>query len=202
MKLWQQISGVLTAMFLLAASAVADETVSETAAADEDISITAPEQDDGHAVDGTLIFTKRIARFCGLGSKDANSSQKIEDCLNSLLRLKYGSQLDKLETFGTIYNADYYQLNAEYLELALQKKSLAGNYEEEIDNAATTSSPTAYNKRALQEKDANLSALAIKNLAEIIDVMASSGNLHALNYISAYENASKTAAPVEREDDE
>ncbi len=157
--------------------------------------------DSGTATDGSLIFPKQMAMFCEISSHDANEGQKIEDCLNKTLALKTGSQRDKVPYQEHMHKV-LWQLSADALDVSAQKKSLAGDAENEIDDAVGESSLLGAsfsaddNIHKKQEQSSSLTKKAAEDMLNVIEILSVQMSLNAMENMNLYE-FSNDSAPVE-----
>lgn len=160
-----------------------------------------PLQDNGTSTDGTMIFPKKMALFCGISSHDIKKTDALKNCMDKMLELKLGTQQFK-ENYSELFKEAYHQMNSYYLDEALNKKSVAGDYEQQIDknideelslDGALPSKEDAINKK--QEQLAKLSGMMAQNTADLLDVYTSQMALNSMQYFYEYEFSDR-AAPI------
>lgn len=110
----------LLAMSLTAVSAYAEET------ADSGLSISAAGvRDNGTTPDGDTAVLKIMAMHCGITSADAKDSAKMVECLNKIAQSS--------NEFASIQYQAMHQASQTSLEMGLNYKSAAGDYEDTLE---------------------------------------------------------------------
>lgn len=156
-------------------------------------------QDSGTSADGKFIFPKDMAMFCGISSHDANSSSKIENCLNKILRLSHGKET-YLKEYAEMFNAMYRQQNSDFYDLAVQTKASAGDVdsqiEEQVDDKVSSKGAKkddSQNVSNAQYKNGLLSKMASYTLLDLTDVTASLNMLQDMKDIHYLETSGNAA---------
>lgn len=159
-------------------------------------------KDNGTDKDGVFIFPKEFALRCDIKSEDVAKEKVMSKCLNEILLLGKGSSIGK-DNIKDVFDKSYHQMNAAYITLALNKKKLASEYEEEMDkilgseifSAAELLDEEASLKKK-QTQIAKLGYMTSKNIVDIIDVYTAQIAIDAMENYGIYE-MSKDAAPIE-----
>jgi len=148
-------------------------------------------KDDGTSADGIFIIPRRMALTCGLDSETALDLAKLDKCKTTL------ANITEEEGFNVIRDEILHQLNKNKLEVALNLKSQAGDYEDiqtEVVNGgfkAKEGSPAmpegkpGVDVRSLQGQLIRLSAQTAKNSLRQIE--AYTGSLDLDNMINFYQ---------------
>lgn len=159
----------------------------------------APLKDNGTGPDGTFIFPKTLALRCDISSSDIHKEDTVKNCLNKILRNSKGSQLHQ-EDYQKIFYDAYHEMNSKYMDIALNKKSAAGDTEDRIDelikgdDMKLSASDNEETVRRKLKNSTNLSALGVQSTLDILDVYNSKLALEAMHNYYGYEFGTEAAA--------
>lgn len=158
----------------------------------------------GRQKDGVLILPKKLALECP--DFDITKDDAVAECVNKLLRMNKAAKAYEAGDAVEIFREAYRQMNSEYNQIALTKKHLAGDVENQIeketgeDKLDGAFADKGERIRKKQEQSVNLSAMATKNMVDMLDVYSSSIALQNMHYIYTYEFSKDSAAVPEKED--
>lgn len=158
----------------------------------------------GRQKDGVLILPKKLALECP--DFDITKDDAVAECVNKLLRMNKAAKAYEAGDAVEIFREAYRQMNSEYNQIALTKKHLAGDVENQIeketgeDKMDGAFADKGERIRKKQEQSVNLSAMATKNMVDLMDVYSSSIALQNMHYIYTYEFSKDSAAVPEKED--
>lgn len=184
----------LLAMSLTAVSAYAEET------ADSGLSISAAGvRDNGTTPDGDTAVLKIMAMHCGITSADAKDSAKMVECLNKVAQTSNG--------IASIQNQAMHQASQTSLEMGLNYKSAAGDYEDTLEEkldsgsgvqagsvaAGGEDSAEGEDLRKDQTKNVKISSRNAVTMSQLIAVRSNQIWLDAMEayflYDAAYRNS-------------
>lgn len=149
--------------------------------------------DDGRGADGVLIFPKKFAMFCDIGSSDIWVDGTVKQCLDKILSLKKASGV-QFQEYSSFFNEAYHQVNKEYLEKTLKAKSKSGDIEDEIENSIKDCAQEDEDTLKVHQcRNRNLTSLGSQQIVDIIDVYSSLSVLRAMNYYRVNEFSSAAA---------
>ena len=160
------------------------------------------DMDNGTGPDGVFIFPKMFAMFCDLSSSDSDDAEKVTDCLNKIIALKFGDQGGKVN-YRELFVKAYREISSNAMDTALTKKSLAGDYETQIDeelekaDTAGAKSSDEDTVRKKQEQIARLSTMTTQNNIDLINVFSAQLALDAMDKYYTYEFSSSLPNPEE-----
>lgn len=159
----------------------------------------------GTEEDGVMILPKELAKRCQ--DFDLKNDDAVSKCLTKLLVMSQGDQRLKGERYTDVFQEAYREMNSVYNNIALNKQTIAGDVEEQIEKEVfeETSLDGAFKDegakiRKKQEQNVNLSAMTTKAIVDLTDVYSSQMVADSMSMFYEYEFSSK-AAPIETEEE-